>query len=64
MTAELKQEAFAVLEWEDLPKKLKLEFFHSLEECVKKKILALNESQQRETATRKEYYLIDHQNPL
>lgn len=56
MTAELKQEAFAVLEWEDLPKKLKLEFFYTLEELARKKILALAEPQQRETATRKVFY--------
>ena len=56
MTPELKQEVFAVLEWEDLPKKLKLEFFYTLEELARKKILALAEPQQRETATRKVFY--------
>jgi len=49
-------EAFAVLEWEDLPKKFKLEFFYSLDNCISKRILALKEPQQRETATRKEFY--------
>ncbi len=58
MTAELKQEAFAVLEWEDLPKKLKLEFFYTLDECIRKRIIALNEPKQREAATRKEFYRI------
>jgi len=56
MTPELKQEAFAVLEWEDLPKKFKLEFFYSLDNSISKRILALKEPQQRETATRKEFY--------
>ena len=56
MTPELKQEVFAVLEWEDLPKKLKLEFFYSLDEPTRKKILTLNESQQREASARKEFY--------
>ena len=56
MTPELKKEAFAVLEWKDLPKKLKLEFFYTLEEGVRKKIQALAEPQQREKASRKEFY--------
>ena len=61
MTTELKQEAFAVFEWEDLPKKLKLEFFYTLEELARKKILTLAEPQQRETATRKVFYRIKQQ---
>jgi len=61
MTVKLKQEAFSVLEWEDLPKKLKLEFFHTLDECVRKRILALNEPLQREAATRKEFYRLKRQ---
>ena len=56
MTAELKQEVFAVLEWEDLPKNIKLEFFYSLDKCTSKRILALNEPLLREAATRKEFY--------
>lgn len=56
MTAELKQEAFAVLEWEDLPKKLKLEFFYNLAALARKKILTLTEPQEREASTRMEFY--------
>ena len=59
MTAELKQEAFALLEWEDLPKNLKLEFFYSLDEPTRKKILALAEPQQREASTRKEFHRLN-----
>ena len=51
MTTELKQEAFAVLEWEDLPKKLKLEFFHSLPKRHKSRIFALPDPDAREEAT-------------
>jgi len=61
MTPELKKEAFAVLEWEDLPKKLKREFFYTFEQLARKKILALAEPQQRETATRKAFYRIKQQ---
>lgn len=61
MTAELKREAFAVLEWEDLPKKLKLEFFYSLKELTRKKILALTEAPQRKAATRNEFYRLKQQ---
>ena len=52
MTPELKKEAFAVLEWEDLPKKLKLEFFHSLPKRHKSRIFALPDPDAREEATR------------
>ena len=52
MTAELKQEAFTVLEWEDLPKKLKLEFFYSLPKKDKSRIFGLPDPDARERATR------------
>ena len=52
MTAELKQEAFAVLEWEDLPRKLKLEFFYSLSKGIKSHIFTLPDPETREEATR------------
>jgi len=56
MTAKLKQEAFAVLEWEDLPKKLKLEFFYSLSKGNKSRIFALPDPDAREEATRQMFY--------
>jgi len=52
MTPEQRQEAFAVLEWEDLPKKLKLEFFHTLPKRHKSRIFTLPDPDAREEATR------------
>jgi hypothetical protein len=55
LSHEQKQEIFSLLEWDELPKQMKLEFFNSLAPETKKGIIELPDVSARENATKNEY---------
>lgn len=53
---EQKQESFSLLDWQELPKEAKLDFFHSLSKDDKSRIFTLPDPDAREEATRQLFY--------
>jgi hypothetical protein len=62
LDGKLRQEVFSVLDWNELPKVLRLEFFASLSQAKKAEIMALRSPMAREKATSEAYALLYRQN--